>query len=92
MPPSASLCLPDSLPRYYYSPWRAPGSAPVFYSCGMAAGHPPPVPKLNFGGLYVNTSHAQVGDKGSEVLKPAPSGTVWSPGESYEVTWTIEAK
>ena len=24
--------------RYYYSPWRAPGSAPVFDSCGMAGG------------------------------------------------------
>ena len=43
----------------------------------MAAGHPPPTPKLNFGGIYVNTSNAKVGDRGSEVLKPAPSGTVW---------------
>lgn len=74
---------------YYYSPWRAPGAAPVFDSCGMAAGHPPPVPKLNFGGLYVNTSHAKVGDRGSKVLPKAPSGTVWSAGTSYEVSWTI---
>ena len=80
----------------------------------MAAGHPPPTPKLNFGGIYVNTSNAKVGDRGSEVLKPAPSGSecsngllgltvaatdgrpslrtaVWSAGESYEVSWTIEA-
>ena len=57
----------------------------------MAAGHPPPTPKLNFGGIYVNTSNAKVGDRGSEVLKPAPSNTVWSAGESYEVSWTIEA-
>ena len=57
----------------------------------MAAGHPPPTPKQNFGGLYVNTTHAKVGDKGSEVLPPAPSGTVWSPGSSYEVSWVIEA-
>ena len=55
--------------------WRAPGAAPVYDSCGMAAGHPPPTPKLNFGGIYVNTSNAKVGDRGSEVLKPAPSGS-----------------
>ncbi len=76
---------------YYYSPWRAPGAAPVLDSCGMASGHLPPTPKQNFGGAYVNTTHAKVGDKGSEVLPPAPSGTVWSAGMSYEVSWTIEA-
>jgi len=76
---------------YEFSPWRAPGSAPVFDSCGMAAGHPPPTPKQNFGGLYVNTTHAKVGDKGTEVLPKAPSGTVWTVGTAYEVTWTIEA-
>ena len=76
---------------YYYSPWRAPGAAPVFDSCGMAAGHPPPTPTLNFGGIYVNTSHAKVGDRGSEVLPAAPSGTTWSAGSSYEVSWVIEA-
>lgn len=27
---------------YYYSPWRAPGSAPTFDSCGVAGGKPPP--------------------------------------------------
>jgi hypothetical protein len=60
-------------------------------SCGMASGHLPPTPKQNFGGQYVNTSHAKVGDKGTEVLPPAPSGTRWSAGMSYEVSWTIEA-
>ena len=24
---------------YYYSPWRAPGAAPVIDSCGVASGH-----------------------------------------------------
>ena len=52
----------------------------------MAGGHLPPTPKMNFGGAYVNTTHAKVGDKGTEVLPPAPSGTVWSAGMSYEVT------
>eukprot|EP00041_Stephanoeca_diplocostata_P012273 m.205821 g.205821 ORF g.205821 m.205821 type:complete len:362 (+) comp18884_c0_seq1:159-1244(+) len=74
---------------YYYSPWRAPGSAPVFDSCGMAGGHRPP--DGGFGGIYVNTTHAQLGDKGSEVLPAAPSGTVWRRGDVVEVSWTIEA-
>eukprot|EP00040_Diaphanoeca_grandis_P016385 m.84522 g.84522 ORF g.84522 m.84522 type:complete len:365 (-) comp25761_c0_seq1:150-1244(-) len=74
---------------YYYSPWRAPGNAPVFDSCGMAGGHHPP--DGGFGGIYVNTTHAKLGDSGSKVLPPAPSGTVWKAGEVYEVSWTIEA-
>ena len=57
----------------------------------MAAGHPPPTPTLNFGGIYVNTSHAKVGDKGSEVLPRAPSGTTWTAGTTVEVSWVIEA-
>ena len=43
---------------YYFSPWRHPGSAPVFDSCGMAGGHRPP--QGGFGGIYVNTTHAKV--------------------------------
>ena len=42
---------------YYYSPWRAPGAAPVFDPCGVAGGHRPP--DGPFGGIYVNTSHGQ---------------------------------
>jgi hypothetical protein len=61
---------------YYYSPWRAPGAAPVFDSCGMAGGHKPP--QGGFGGIYVNTSHAKLGDKGTKVLPKAPSGTTWT--------------
>lgn len=38
--------------RYYYSPWRAPGSAPVFDSCGMAGGHKPPNGGLFFAFFY----------------------------------------
>lgn len=64
-------------------------AAAVFDSCGMAGGHRPP--DGGFGGIYVNTSHAKLGDAGSEVLPKAPSNTTWSAGKSYEVTWTIEA-
>ena len=57
---------------YYYSPWRAPGSAPVFDACGMAGG----APKWgHHGAQYRNTSHAKQGDKGSITLKPQFEGT-----------------
>ena len=74
---------------YYFSPWRAPGSAPVFDSCGMAGGHHPP--DGGFGGIYVNTTHAKLGDKGTAVLPRMPPQATWKAGESYEVAWTIEA-
>lgn len=74
---------------YFYSPWRAPGAAPVFDSCGMAGGHKPP--NGGFGGIYVNTTHASLGDAGSQVLPAAPSNTSWRAGEAVEVTWSIEA-
>ena len=72
-----------------YSPWRKPGSAPVFDSCGMAGGHKPP--NGGFGGIYVNTTHAKLGDKGTEVLPKTPTGITWKAGEVVEVAWTIEA-
>eukprot|EP01047_Picozoa_sp_COSAG01_P003932 COSAG01_NODE_123_length_25210_cov_348.799434_17_plen_180_part_00 len=75
---------------YYYSPWRAPGAAPVMDVCGVAGGHRPP--NGAFGGSFVNTSHAKLGDAGSKVLPPMPSGTVWKAGSNVEVSWTIEAK
>lgn len=58
---------------YYFSPWRAPGSAPVFDSCGMAGGHLPP--EGGFGGIYVNTTNAKLGDLGSKVRAPAAGGS-----------------
>jgi hypothetical protein len=75
---------------YFYSPWRAPGAAPVMDPCGVAGGHKPP--NGLFGGIYVNTTHASLGDLGSHVLKPLPSGVSWKAGSAVEVTWTIEAK
>ena len=35
---------------YYFSPWRKPGSAGVFDSCGVAGGHPPPACTNCYGG------------------------------------------
>jgi hypothetical protein len=74
---------------YYYSPWRAPGAAPVFDPCGVAGGHKPP--DGGFGGIYVNTTHAKLGDHGSTTLPEMASGTVWKAGSQVEVSWTMEA-
>lgn len=85
---------------YQYSPWRAPGSAPVFDACGMAGGSPwaqgpsgwQPRPKgggAAAGIRYQNTSHAKQGDMGSAVLPPRPTGTVWKAGGLADVSWTM---
>jgi len=74
---------------YYYSPWRAPGQAPILDPCGVAGGHK--YPDGPFGGIYVNTSHAKLGDYGSKVLPVMPSGTEWEAGSTVAVSWTIEA-
>jgi hypothetical protein len=85
---TAATCHgPDDF--YEFSPWRAPGSAPVFDSCGVAGGKPPPAG--GYGAQYYNTTHASQGDHGSQVLKPAPSGIVWTAGDTVEVSWAIEA-
>lgn len=59
----------------------------MFDSCGMAGGHKPP--NGGFGGIYVNTTHAKLGDRGSEVLPAMKTGTVWKAGSVVEVAWTI---
>jgi len=58
-------------------------------SCGVAGGHQPP--NGGFGGIYVNTTHAKLGDHGSKVLPKFPTGVNWKAGSDYEVTWSIEA-
>ena len=44
------------------------------------------MPQGGFGGIYVNTTHAKLADRGSK-LKAAPSGTVWTAGTDVEVAW-----
>ena len=53
----------------------------------MAGGHKPP--QGGFGGIYVNTSHAKLGDKGTAVLPKTPSQASWTAGMTVEVTWTM---
>lgn len=72
---------------YYFSPWRAPGSAPVFDSCGIAGG------KHNGPGdgetVYKNTTFAHQGDQGSK-LPMVKSPVRWTAGSVVEVAWTIQ--
>ena len=73
---------------YYYSPWRAPGSSPLFDPCGMAGG----TPKAGgYGAVYKTTPHAKQGDLGSKTLPETPSGTTWKTGTNVDVAWTIQA-
>jgi len=73
---------------YYYSPWRAPGSSPVFDPCGMAGG----TPKAGgYGAKYKTTPHAKQGDLGSKTLPERPTGTVWHAGHAEEVAFTIQS-
>ena len=74
---------------YQFSPWRAPGSAPVWDACGMAGGHPAPATH-RFGAMYYNTSLAKQGDVGSK-LPRRNTGVVWRRASSVQVSWSIEA-
>jgi len=76
---------------FFYSPWRAPGFAPVIDSCGVAGGRIPGQGPGGFGAEYAKTKHAKVGDLGSKVLKPLPTGVEWAVGLEYEVAWTLQA-
>merc|ERR1711973_211912 len=74
---------------YYYSPWRAPGSAPVLDSCGMAGGSPK---WGHHGAQYRNSSHARQGDRGSQSLQTGVAGAYsWRAGDKVHVSWSITA-
>jgi len=76
---------------FFYSPWRAPGYAPVIDSCGSAGGRLPGQGAGGFGATFVNTTHSKIGDLGSKTLKPRDTGVQWKAGHEYEVAWTIQA-
>eukprot|EP00041_Stephanoeca_diplocostata_P005157 m.57506 g.57506 ORF g.57506 m.57506 type:complete len:433 (+) comp15607_c0_seq1:87-1385(+) len=75
---------------YYYSPWRAPGSAPVIDSCGIAGGRLPGQGIGGAGAQFENSSVAKLGDAGSK-LPAGPSQATWQAGHAYEVGWTLAA-
>eukprot|EP00964_Phaeocystis_antarctica_P099999 scaffold65733_cov60-Phaeocystis_antarctica.AAC.3 len=76
---------------YFYSPWRAPGFAPVIDSCGVAGGRFAGQGKGPNGAQYENTTHAKLGDLGSRTLAPLDTGVAWAAGGTYEVAWTLQA-
>lgn len=73
---------------YRHNPWRAPGNAPVFDPCGMAGGGPHQQPGE---AKYTPTKFAKQGDRGTEVLPPAPTGIVWKIGTNVTTKWSIRA-
>lgn len=73
---------------YRYNPWRAPGNAPVFDSCGMAGGGPKRMPGQS---KYTKTKFAQQGDRGTETLPKQPTGVVWKIGGRAHVKWSVRA-
>ncbi len=75
---------------YYYSPWRAPGTAPVINSCGSAGGRLPGQGPGGAGANYQNNSIAYLGMPGTELPQMEPQAT-WKAGTAVEVGWAIEA-
>lgn len=72
---------------YKHNPWRAPGTAPVFDTCGMAGGF---THQEAGEAKYTATANAAQGKKGS-TLPPAPSGTVWVAGSQVQTAISIRA-
>jgi hypothetical protein len=75
---------------YYYSPWRAPGAAPVIDSCGVAGGRFPGMGVGGAGADYMNTSLSKQGDFGSKLPAMASQAT-WKAGTAVEAGWTVSA-
>lgn len=75
---------------YYYSPWRAPGSAPTIDACGSAGGRFPGQGRGGAGAQFANSSVAKEGDVGSRLPKGPPEA-IWRIGQNYEVGWTVQA-
>jgi hypothetical protein len=73
---------------YSHHPWRAPGSAPVVDSCGLAGGDPNPGVGA---AVFAATEFATQGSVGTAALKKGPPAASWSRGESVEVSWGIRA-
>lgn len=72
---------------YRHNPWRRPGNAPVGDACGFAGGTPWGE-DVSEEGVYLNTSFAHHGQRGS-TLPPLPTGVAWTIGLEAEVTWNV---
>ena len=60
---------------YYFSPWRAPGTAPVIDSCGSAGGRLPGQKPGGAGANYQNNAIAHLGMPGTQLPKMEPQAT-----------------
>lgn len=89
-PLPCSPAHPTTQDYYFFSPWRAPGSAPVIDACGVAGGRLPGQGIGGAGAQYQNTTRAKRGDRGSS-LPPMPSQATWQAGTAVEVGWTVQA-
>ena len=65
---------------YFYSPWRAPGAAPVIDPCGTAGGRFAGQGIGGAGAQFQNSSLARQGDRGSGLPPMAPQA-YWQAGE-----------
>eukprot|EP01062_Namystynia_karyoxenos_P079578 TRINITY_DN841_c0_g1_i2.p1 TRINITY_DN841_c0_g1~~TRINITY_DN841_c0_g1_i2.p1 ORF type:complete len:322 (+),score=69.67 TRINITY_DN841_c0_g1_i2:91-1056(+) len=70
---------------FKHHPWRAPGSAPVLDSCGVAGGSS----KNNSAAGGFVPPGFKAGDRGSRL--PPTIRTVWPAGSSQKVAWGIAA-
>ena len=75
---------------YFWSPWRAPGAAPVIDACGTAGGRHPGQGDGQAGAIFQNSSLAKQGDLGSKLPQMPPQAT-WQAGGIAEVGWTVMA-
>jgi hypothetical protein len=80
----------SKLDFYQFSPWRAPGSAPVIDACGSAGGTIPGEGNEGNGASFENSTVAKQGDRGSK-LSAMPSQATWKAGTNVEAGWTIMA-
>ena len=86
---SFDLCGGLQEDNYYYTPWRAPGFAPLFDSCGIAGGRSEG--PGGHGAVYKATSHAKQGDLGTSVLPAMDPQATWKAGDTVEVSWALSA-
>ena len=75
---------------YLWSPWRAPGAAPVIDACGSAGGRHAGQGPGGAAANFQNSSVATLGDRGS-ALPAMPAQASWAAGGAYEAGWTVMA-
>jgi hypothetical protein len=88
IPPAAIANKRNRYDIFKFNPWRAPGKAPVFDSCGMAGGR---WTEAFNAAAYNTTKFAKMGDLGSVVLPKRPTGTVWTRGGEARTRWQMTA-